>query len=105
MERLGIPAAAIGVEKLMNWAGRGMAKVQGFPEFPLAILQGKGMLEGMVEGAVRSQLEAMQLQLQLKVAAQQHPSQRRLAHLRRILELHMMQDRRRDLLGLAARKF
>ena len=37
-ERRGIPAAVIGVKKLAMTTGRGMAKIQGVPDFPIAII-------------------------------------------------------------------
>lgn len=46
MERKGIPAAAIAVEKIAQTTGRGMARVQGFPDYPIAgIPHEMGMLE------------------------------------------------------------
>lgn len=47
LERLGIPAAMVGAEKLVNTTGRGMAKLQGLPDFPLAVIMGHGLLEGI----------------------------------------------------------
>lgn len=47
LERRGIPAAMVGAEKLVNMTGRGMAKLQGLPDFPLAIIPGEGLLEGI----------------------------------------------------------
>ncbi len=38
MERAGIPAAAIGVEKLVMTTGRGMARAQGIPDYPIAVV-------------------------------------------------------------------
>lgn len=49
MERRGTPAAMVGAEKLVATVGRGMAKVQGLPDFPLAVIHGSGQLEGMDE--------------------------------------------------------
>jgi len=37
----------IGAEKLVNTTGRGMAKLQGLPDFPLAIIAGHGLLESI----------------------------------------------------------
>ena len=37
----------VGAEKLVNMTGRGMAKLQGLPDFPLAIIPGEGLLEGI----------------------------------------------------------
>ena len=39
LERRGIPAAPIGVEKLVMTTGRGMARIQGFPDFPIAVIE------------------------------------------------------------------
>jgi hypothetical protein len=36
MERRGIPAAVVGVEKLLMTTGRGMARAQGYPDLPVA---------------------------------------------------------------------
>ncbi len=33
-----MPAAAVGVEKLVNTTGRAMAKAQGAPDYPIAII-------------------------------------------------------------------
>ncbi len=38
MEKAGIPAAIIGIEKLVMTTGRGMARAQGIPDYPIAIL-------------------------------------------------------------------
>ncbi len=38
MERKGVPAAAIGVEKLAMTTGIGMARAQGFPHLRIAML-------------------------------------------------------------------
>ena len=38
MEKAGIPAASIGVEKLVKTTGRGMARAQGIPDYPIAII-------------------------------------------------------------------
>ncbi len=38
MEKAGIPAAAIGVEKLVMTTGRGMARAQGIPDYPIAVV-------------------------------------------------------------------
>ena len=37
----------VGAEKLVNTTGRGMAKLQGLPDFPLAVILGHGLLEGI----------------------------------------------------------
>ncbi len=36
MERRGLPAAAVGVAKLVDTTGRGMCRAQGLPDFPIA---------------------------------------------------------------------
>jgi hypothetical protein len=36
MERRGLPAACVGVEKLVDTTGRGMCRAQGLPSFPIA---------------------------------------------------------------------
>jgi hypothetical protein len=36
LERRGIPAAVVGVEKLVETTGRGMCRAQGVPDFPIA---------------------------------------------------------------------
>jgi hypothetical protein len=38
LERRGIPAAAIGVKKLVETTGRGMCRAQGMPEYPIAVI-------------------------------------------------------------------
>ncbi len=38
MERRGIPAAVIGVEKLVATTGKGMARAQGYPDFPMVVI-------------------------------------------------------------------
>ena len=38
MEKAGIPAASIGVEKLVETTGRGMARAQGIPDYPIAVI-------------------------------------------------------------------
>lgn len=38
IEKLGTPAVVIAVKKLAMTTGRGMAKAQGVPEFPIAVL-------------------------------------------------------------------
>lgn len=37
----------VGAEKLVNTTGRGMAKLQGLPDYPLAIIAGHGLLESI----------------------------------------------------------
>ena len=36
LERRGVPAAAVGVQKLVETTGRGMCRAQGVPEYPIA---------------------------------------------------------------------
>jgi hypothetical protein len=38
LERRGIPAAAIGVKKLVETTGRGMCRAQGMPDYPIAVI-------------------------------------------------------------------
>ena len=38
LERRGIPAAAIGVKKLVETTGRGMCRAQGIPDYPMAVI-------------------------------------------------------------------
>ena len=38
MEKAGIPAVSIGVEKLVQTTGRGMARAQGIPDYPIAVI-------------------------------------------------------------------
>ncbi len=38
MEKAGVPAASIGIEKLVNTTGRGMARAQGIPDYPIAVI-------------------------------------------------------------------
>jgi hypothetical protein len=38
MERRGVPAAAVGVRKLVETTGRGMCRAQGMPEYPIAVV-------------------------------------------------------------------
>jgi hypothetical protein len=56
VERRGIPAAMVGAEKLVNMTGKGMAKLQGLPDFPLAIIPGEGLLEGIRTDEERRQV-------------------------------------------------
>jgi hypothetical protein len=42
MERRGIPSAPIGTEMLVMTTGRGMAKIQGIPDFPIVSLVRSG---------------------------------------------------------------
>jgi hypothetical protein len=38
LERRGIPAAAVGVKKLVETTGRGMCRAQGMPDYPIAVI-------------------------------------------------------------------
>ena len=38
LERRGVPAAAIGVKKLVETTGRGMCRAQGMPDYPIAVI-------------------------------------------------------------------
>ncbi len=38
LERRGVPAAAIGVKKLVETTGRGMCRAQGVPDYPMAVI-------------------------------------------------------------------
>jgi len=38
LERRGMPAAAVGVEKLVSTTGRAMARAQGAPDYPIAVI-------------------------------------------------------------------
>lgn len=42
MERRGIPSAPVGTEKLAMTTGRGMARIQGVPGFPIVSLTHDG---------------------------------------------------------------
>jgi hypothetical protein len=56
MERRGIPAAMVGAERLANTTGRGMARIQGLPDFPLIVIAGHGLLEQIREDSEREEL-------------------------------------------------
>ena len=48
MERRGIPAVPIGVRQLVMTTGKGMARIQGVPDFPIAVLvHAMGALESI----------------------------------------------------------
>ena len=61
LEREGIPAALVAVEKLARTTGRGMARVQGMPDLPIAIIEhtsgivteAGADLDAVIEGAAR----------------------------------------------------
>jgi hypothetical protein len=46
VERRGVPAAMLGAEKLVLSTGRGMARLQGAPDLPMAMIRGAGQLDG-----------------------------------------------------------
>jgi hypothetical protein len=58
VERRGVPAAMVGTEKLVRTTGRGMAKLQGLPDYPLAVIRGHGLLEGIREDSERDKVAA-----------------------------------------------
>jgi hypothetical protein len=48
LERRGIPAVPIGVKQLVMTTGKGMARIQGVPDFPIAVLtHAMGALESI----------------------------------------------------------
>ena len=48
LERRGIPAVPIGVQQLVMTTGKGMARIQGVPDFPIAVLiHAMGALESI----------------------------------------------------------
>jgi hypothetical protein len=48
LEKRGIPAVPIGVQQLVMTTGRGMARIQGVPDFPIAVLtHAMGALESI----------------------------------------------------------
>ncbi len=63
MERRGIPAAMTGAERLVRTTGRGMAKLQGMPDFPLAIIHGIGQMEGIHSDTEKSTILAFAAEL------------------------------------------
>ncbi len=58
MERRGIPAAPVGTERLAKTTGRGMARLQGLPDFPIAIIHGRGRLESLTDSDERDAVAA-----------------------------------------------
>lgn len=38
LERRGLPAAAVGIAKLVTTTGRAMARAQGAPDYPIAVV-------------------------------------------------------------------
>ena len=57
MERRGIPAAVVGVEKLVMTTGKGMARAQGYPDFPMVVIRhSTGHLMGLDDANVIREL-------------------------------------------------
>jgi hypothetical protein len=56
VERMGLPAAVVGAEKLIMTTGKGMAKLQGLPDFPVAVIRGEGNLDHIRDDAGRVRL-------------------------------------------------
>lgn len=56
MERMGRPAVVVGAERLANTTGRGMARLQGLPDFPIVVLKEHGLLEQIREHDERHDL-------------------------------------------------
>lgn len=60
LERRGIPAAAVGVEKLVETTGRGMCRAQGLPDYPIAsIAHPTGSLASVNDTATLSRYAAL----------------------------------------------
>jgi len=48
LERRGMPAAVIGIEKLVKTTGRGMARAQNVPDYPIAVVSHElGIIEDL----------------------------------------------------------
>lgn len=70
LERRGLPAAAVGIAKLVTTTGRAMARAQGAPDYPIAVvphdlgvvedLQGEAEVDALAR-AVVDQVEAILL--------------------------------------------
>lgn len=57
MERRGVPATAVGTERLAETTGRGMARFHGVPRFPIAIIRSHPVrLEGVTKPEDRKSL-------------------------------------------------
>lgn len=57
LERRGVPAAAVGIEKLVNTTGRAMAMAQGAPDYPIAVVPHElGAVEDLRDDAEVDQL-------------------------------------------------
>ncbi|MBI4307892.1 MAG: hypothetical protein HY684_03715 [Chloroflexi bacterium] len=52
LERKGIPTAVVGLDRLLNTVGKGMARVQGYPEMRFAAIPYLGTLQA-TEEAIR----------------------------------------------------
>ena len=78
LERRGIPVAMIGTESLVNTTGRGMARAQGIPDYPIAIVPHTlGILEDLtneeevasIAKSVVDQVEAILTGQEMRAAA------------------------------------
>lgn len=59
LERRGVPAAAVGVEKLVETTGRGMCRAQGVPDYPIAsIAHPTGSLASVTDAETLSRFAA-----------------------------------------------
>jgi hypothetical protein len=59
MERRGVPAAAVGVKKLVETTGRGMCRAQGIPDYPIAVVDHPtGSLASLNDAALISRYAA-----------------------------------------------
>ncbi len=59
LERRGIPAAAVGVQKLAETTGRGMCRAQGLPDYPIAtIAHSTGSLASVKDAGTLSRYAA-----------------------------------------------
>jgi len=59
LERRGVPAAAVGVRKLVETTGRGMCRAQGIPDYPIApIDHATGSLASLNDAATASRFAA-----------------------------------------------
>jgi hypothetical protein len=60
MERRGVPAAAVGVKKLVETTGRGMCRAQGMPDYPIAVIDhATGSLASVKDGETISGFAAL----------------------------------------------
>jgi len=59
LERRGVPAAAVGVRKLVETTGRGMCRAQGIPDYPIATIDhATGSLASLNDVATASRFAA-----------------------------------------------